>query len=80
MLSELPRLTLLERIITNHYAPARGPEPPRVEVSAPGVDEVKYIMRRWKPFLPGRVHGGSTEQFVSSHASGASSCSGHGPW
>ena len=28
----------------------RGPKPPRVEVSAPGANEVKYIMRRWEPF------------------------------
>ena len=46
----LPRLTLPERIITNCYVPPRGPEPPRVEVSAPGADEVKHILRRWKPF------------------------------
>ena len=41
---------LPERIITNCYAPPRGPEPPRVEVSTPGADEVKYIMCRWEPF------------------------------
>ena len=50
MLSGLPRPTLLERIITNRYAPPRGSEPPRVEVAAPGADQVKYIMRRWEPF------------------------------
>ena len=42
----LPRPPLPEWIITNSYAPPRGPEPPRVEVSAPGADEVKFIMRR----------------------------------
>ena len=42
----LPRPPLPERIITNCYAPPRGPDPPRMEVSAPGADEVKYIMRR----------------------------------
>ena len=41
MRSGLPRPTLPERIITNCYVPPCGPEPPRVEVSAPGVDEVK---------------------------------------
>ena len=50
MRSGLPRPTLLERIITDCYVPPHGPESPRVEVSAPGADEVKYIMRRWEPF------------------------------
>ena len=45
MRSGLLRPILSKRIITNCYAPPRGLEPPRVEVSAPGVDEVKYIMR-----------------------------------
>ena len=42
----LPRPTLPKRIITNRYARSRGLEPLRVEVSAPGADEVKYIVRR----------------------------------
>ena len=50
MRSGLPRPTLPERIITNCYVPSRGPEPPRVEVSTPGADEVKHILRRWEPF------------------------------
>ena len=45
-LSGLPRPPLSERIITNSYAPPRGLEHPRVEVSALGADEVKFIMRR----------------------------------
>ena len=49
----LPRPTLPERIITNCYVPPCGQEPPRVEVSAPRVDEVKYIMHRWEPFHRG---------------------------
>ena len=53
MRSELPKPTLPERIITNRYAPPRGLEPLRVEVSAPGADEVKYVMRRWEPFHRG---------------------------
>ena len=44
-----------ERVITNCYAPPRGLEPPRVEVSVPGADEVKYIMRRWEPFHRGEA-------------------------
>ena len=53
MRSGLPRPTLSERIITNCYAFPRGPEPPIVEVSAPGADEVKRIMRHWEPFHRG---------------------------
>ena len=53
MRSGLPRPTLSERIITNCYVPLRGPEPPRVEVSAPGADELEYIIRRWEPFHRG---------------------------
>ena len=34
----LPMPPLPERVITNSYAPPRGPEPPRVKVSAPGED------------------------------------------
>ena len=55
MWSGLPRPPLPERIITNCYAPPRGLEPPRVEVSEPGADEVKYIMRRWEPFNRGEL-------------------------
>ena len=51
----MPRPPLPERIITNCYAPLRGPEPPRVEVSVLGADEVKYIMRRWEPFHRGEA-------------------------
>ena len=50
MRSRMPRPTFPERIITNCYVPLQGPEPPRVEVSAPGADEVRHILRRWEPF------------------------------
>ena len=50
MWSWMPRPPFPERIITNSYAPPRGPEPPKMEVSAPRADEVKFIMRRWEPF------------------------------
>ena len=53
MRSGLPRPTLPERIITNCYAPPRGLEPPRVEVSMTKANEVKYIMHRWEPFHRG---------------------------
>ena len=55
MRSDLPRSPLPERIITNSYAPLCGADPPRVEVSTPGVDEVKLIMRRWEPFHRGEA-------------------------
>ena len=55
MRSGLPRPPLPERIITNSYAPPRRPKPPRVEVSVPGTDEVKFIMRRWEPFHRGEA-------------------------
>ena len=51
----LPRPLLSERVITNCYAPPRGPKPPIVEVSVPGADEVKYIIRRWEPFHHGEA-------------------------
>ena len=53
MRSGLLRPTLPKRIITNCYAPPRGSEPPRVEVSAPGANKVKYIMCRGEPFHRG---------------------------
>ena len=50
MRSRLPRPPFPEQIITNSYAPPRGPEPQRSEVSELGADEVKFILRRWEPF------------------------------
>ena len=55
MRSGLPRPPLPERIITNCYAPLLGSDPPRMEVSMPKADEVKYIMRRWEPFHRGEA-------------------------
>ena len=46
----LPRPHRSEQVITDSYIPPRGPKPPRVEVSAPGVEEVKDILRHWEPF------------------------------
>ena len=66
----LPRPKLPDRIITDCYAPPRGPKPPRVEVSAPGVDEVKHIMRRWEPFHRGES---MADRMIGS-------CSRHGSW
>ena len=55
MRSRLPRPPLPEQIITNSYAPLREPKPPKVEVTAPGAEEVKFILRRWEPFHRGEV-------------------------
>ena len=52
-MSELPSPTLPDRIITDCYAPPRGPKPLRVEASAPRAEEVKHIMHRWEPFYRG---------------------------
>ena len=46
----MPRPKRLDQMITNKYLPPRGPEPPRVEILAPGEEEVKKILRRWEPF------------------------------
>ena len=53
MRSGLPRPKRPEQVITNNYLPPHGPEPPRVEISAPGVEEVKKILRRLEPFHRG---------------------------
>ena len=53
MRSGLSKPKLPDQIITDCYAPPRGSEPPRVEVSAPGADEVKHIICRWEPFHRG---------------------------
>ena len=53
MRSGLPRLKRSDQVITNNYVPPRGPEPPRVEILAPGEEEVKKILCRWEPFHRG---------------------------
>ena len=50
MRSGLPRPKRSNQVITNYYIPPHGPGPPRVEVSAPGEEEVKRILRHWEPF------------------------------
>ena len=49
----LKRPKLPDRIITNSYLPARGPAPPKEEVSALGLEDVKRIVHRWTPFNRG---------------------------
>ena len=53
MRSDRPRPKWPNQVITNNYLPPRGPEPPRVEISVPGEEEVKKKLRRWEPFHPG---------------------------
>ena len=49
----MPRPKRPDQVITNIYLPHHGLEPPRVEISAPGEDEVKNILHRWEPFHRG---------------------------
>ena len=49
----LPRPHRSDQVITDSYFPPHGPEPPRVDVSALGAEEVKDILRRWEPFHRG---------------------------
>ena len=50
MRSGLPKPKQPNQVITNNYIPPRGSEPHRVEILALGEEEVKKILRRWKPF------------------------------
>ena len=53
MRSGLPKPNRPDQVITQNYLPPRGPVPSRVEISAPEVEEVKDILRRWEPFHRG---------------------------
>ena len=48
--SGLLRPTCPVEVLTLNYLPPCGPEPSRVEILAPGVEEVKDILCRWEPF------------------------------
>ena len=48
--SGLPKPTRPVEVLTLNYTPPRGPEPPRVEVTTHGVEEVKSILCHWEPF------------------------------
>ena len=45
-LTGLKRPKIPNRIITNSHLPARGLAPPKVEVSALGLEDVRHIVRR----------------------------------
>ena len=53
MRSGLPRPPWLDQVITDDYLPLRGQKPSRVEVSAPGAEEVKDILCRRESFHRG---------------------------
>ena len=42
-----------DRILLNSYFPPRGPTPTMEEVTAPGPDNIKRILYRWRPFNRG---------------------------
>ena len=42
-----------DRILLNFYLPPRGPAPAMEEVTAPGPDDIKLILHRWRPFNRG---------------------------
>ena len=62
----LPRSKRPDQVITHNYIPPRGPEPPRIEISAPGEEEVKKILRRWESFHCG---ASTTDQLNSLYSS-----------
>ena len=51
MRSGLPRPKRSDQVITHNYIPPRGPEPVRVEISAPGEEEVKKYCAAGSPFI-----------------------------
>ena len=51
--TKLKRRPLPNRILTNSYLSARGPAPPKEEVSVPRLEDVKHIVHRWEPFNRG---------------------------
>ena len=53
MRSGQPKPKRPDHVITHNFIPPRGPEPPRVEISAPGEEEVRKILRCWEPFHRG---------------------------
>ena len=50
MRSGLPKPSRTDQVITHNYLPPHEPETPRVEILAPGGEEVKDILRLWEPF------------------------------
>ena len=77
MRSGLLRPHWSDQVITDNYLPPRGPKSPRVEVSAPGVEEVKDILCRWEPF---HREASASDRLgnLYPHIPGAGSCSGSG--
>ena len=42
-----------DRMLLNSYLPPRSPTPTMEEVTAPGPDDIKRILHRWRPFNRG---------------------------
>ena len=79
MRSEMPKPNRANQVITHNYLPPRGPEPLRVEISAPRVEEVKGILCRWEPFHHEASEADRLDNLYPHILSGVSSHSGHGP-
>ena len=52
-LTRRKRSLLSDRILINFYLPPCGSNPTMEEVTAPGPDEIKSNLHRWRPFNPG---------------------------
>ena len=52
-LARRKRLLPPDRILLNSYLPPRSPALVMEEVKAPGPDDIKLILHRWKPFNQG---------------------------
>ena len=74
--SGLPRPKRPDLVITHNFLPPWGPEPPRVEISAPGEEEVREILHRWEPFHRG---ASTADRLKSAYVSGTGGRLGHGP-
>ena len=48
------RSLLPDRILLNSYIPPRSPAPAMEEVAVPGLEDIKHIIHRWKPFNQGK--------------------------
>ena len=53
MRSGLPRSKRPDQVITHSYIPLRGPKPPKIDILAPGEEEVRKILCCWETFHRG---------------------------
>ena len=52
--AECKKSLLPDRILLNSYLPPHGSDPAIKEVTVPGPEDIKHILRRWKPFNQGK--------------------------